>query len=218
MLPIASFHHLLSLPIHYYLLLSIHYYCYLFITIVTYSSAIHYYRYLFLTFVTSGISKGKRPLETAALEEHLAFGDRLAREGREAYSSKDYGTAFMRFKQGVELVNWVEAKEAVRQRCVDDMYCMFLRNVAQAALKLGKYQEAIRETRRLLLLLPPLLGCRLRLLPLWLLLLLLVLLRCQLSLIEYCLGSHTQFGQGGVVLGMPYSINAGVGVMYLLYL
>ncbi|KAL8447769.1 hypothetical protein Emag_004177 [Eimeria magna] len=79
-----------------------------------------------------------------ALEEHLAFGERLAREGREAYAASDYGTAFMRFKQGVELVNWVEAKDAVRQRCVDDMYCMFLRNVAQAALKLEKYQEAIR--------------------------------------------------------------------------
>lgn len=91
-----------------------------------------------------GISKGKRPLETPALQEHLAFGDRLAREGREAYEAKDYSTAFMRFKQGVELVNWVEAKESVRQRCIDDMYCMFLRNVAQAGLKLGKYQEAIR--------------------------------------------------------------------------
>ncbi|KAL8274071.1 hypothetical protein Esti_001913 [Eimeria stiedai] len=91
-----------------------------------------------------GISKGKRPLDTAALEEHLAFGERLAREGREAYAAEDYDTAFMRFKQGVELINWVEAKDAVRQRCVDDMYCMFLRNVAQAALKLEKYQEAIR--------------------------------------------------------------------------
>ncbi|KAL8446777.1 hypothetical protein Emed_004779 [Eimeria media] len=91
-----------------------------------------------------GISKGKRPLDTAALEEHLAFGERLAREGREAYAASDYETAFMRFKQGVELVNWVEAKDAVRQRCLDDMHCMFLRNVAQAALKLEKYQEAIR--------------------------------------------------------------------------
>lgn len=70
----------------------------------------------------------------------------MAREGREAYAAHDYDTAFMRFKQGVELVNWVEAKDAVRQRCIDDMYCMFLRNVAQAALKLERYQEAIRES------------------------------------------------------------------------
>ncbi|KAL8432419.1 hypothetical protein Efla_000196 [Eimeria flavescens] len=93
-----------------------------------------------------GISKGKRPLDTAALEEHLSFGERLAREGREAYAARDYDTAFMRFRQGEELVNWVEARDAVRQRSVDDMYCMFLRNVAQSALKLEKYQEAIRAS------------------------------------------------------------------------
>lgn len=91
-----------------------------------------------------GISKGKRPLELQALEEHLAFGERLAREGRDAYAVRDHELAFMRFKQGVELLNWIEAKDQVRQRCIDDMYCMFLRNVAQAALKLEKYQEAIR--------------------------------------------------------------------------
>ncbi|XP_026190927.1 uncharacterized protein LOC34620920 [Cyclospora cayetanensis] len=91
-----------------------------------------------------GISKGKRPLNAKALEEHLAFGERLAREGREAYADQLYETAFLRFKQGVELLNWVEARDAINQRSVDDMYCMFLRNVAQAALQLEKYQEAIR--------------------------------------------------------------------------
>lgn len=98
-----------------------------------------------LTCLVSGISKGKRPLDIQALEEHLVFGERLAREGREAYAVRDYDIAFMRFKQGVELLNWIKAKDPVRQRCVDDMYCMFLRNVAQAALKLEKYQEAIRK-------------------------------------------------------------------------
>ncbi|CDJ39362.1 Peptidyl-prolyl cis-trans isomerase d-like protein, related [Eimeria tenella] len=91
-----------------------------------------------------GISKGKRPLDAPALEEHLSFGERLAREGREAYATGDYDKAFMRFKQGVELVNWVEAKDAVSQRRIDDMYSLFLKNSAQAALQLGKYQEAIR--------------------------------------------------------------------------
>lgn len=84
-------------------------------------------------------------MDAPALEEHLAFGERLAREGREAYAAGDYDKAFMRFKQGVELVNWVEAKDAVSQRRIDDMYSLFLKNSAQAALQLGKYQEAIRK-------------------------------------------------------------------------
>lgn len=92
----------------------------------------------------SGISKGKRPLEGAALEEHLAFGERLLREGRAAFVAGDMEMAYMRFKQGVELLNWVEATDSQNQKRVEDMYSLFLKNTAQAALKLGKYQEAIR--------------------------------------------------------------------------
>lgn len=91
-----------------------------------------------------GISKGKRPLEGAALEEHLAFGERLLREGRAAFVAGDMEMAYMRFKQGVELLNWVEATDSQNQKRVEDMYSLFLKNTAQAALKLGKYQEAIR--------------------------------------------------------------------------
>ncbi|CDJ34081.1 uncharacterized protein EMH_0018650 [Eimeria mitis] len=91
-----------------------------------------------------GISKGKRPLEGAALEEHLSFGDRLLREGREAYTAKNSELAFMRFKQGIELMNWVEAKDKQQQTRVEHIFSLFLKNAAQAAIQLGKYQEAIR--------------------------------------------------------------------------
>ncbi|CDI79502.1 hypothetical protein, conserved [Eimeria acervulina] len=92
-----------------------------------------------------GISKGKRPLEGGALEEHLSFGDRLSLEGRQAYAAGDYETAFMRFKQGIELLNWVEARDKEnQQKRIDEAFSLFLKNAAQAAIQLGKYQEAIR--------------------------------------------------------------------------
>lgn len=95
--------------------------------------------------ILAGVSSGKRPLEQVALEQHLAFGERLAREGREAFSAENYTLAFTRFKQGVELLNWVQAKDVAMQSTLDDMYAMFLRNTAQAALKLERFQEAIRK-------------------------------------------------------------------------
>lgn len=96
-------------------------------------------------FFFAGVSSGKRPLEKAALQQHLSFGERLAREGREAFSAANYTLAFTRFKQGVELLNWVQAKDKTMQPTLDDMYAMFLRNTAQAALKLERFQEAIRK-------------------------------------------------------------------------
>lgn len=66
-------------------------------------------------------------------------------DGRDAYSGADFETALIRFTQGVQLLNWVKAERSEDQVRIDDLYLTFLRNQAQAALMLEKYQEAISE-------------------------------------------------------------------------
>ncbi|PFH36990.1 TPR repeat-containing protein [Besnoitia besnoiti] len=91
-----------------------------------------------------GLSKDKRPLDPESLDEHLKLGDRMLQDGREAYAAGDFDLASIRFTQGVQLLNWVKAARTEDQYRVDEMYLMHLRNQAQAALKLEKFQEAIR--------------------------------------------------------------------------
>ncbi|CBZ54816.1 Protein with possible 2 TPR domains, related, partial [Neospora caninum Liverpool] len=92
----------------------------------------------------SGVSRDKRPLDPSSLEEHLKLGDRMLQEGRAAYGVGDFDLASIRFTQGVQLLNWVKAARVEDQHLIDDMYLTHLRNQAQTALKLEKFQEAIR--------------------------------------------------------------------------
>nr|CEL69535.1 TPA: Protein with possible 2 TPR domains, related [Neospora caninum Liverpool] len=91
-----------------------------------------------------GVSRDKRPLDPSSLEEHLKLGDRMLQEGRAAYGVGDFDLASIRFTQGVQLLNWVKAARVEDQHLIDDMYLTHLRNQAQTALKLEKFQEAIR--------------------------------------------------------------------------
>ncbi|EPR60059.1 TPR repeat-containing protein [Toxoplasma gondii RUB] len=91
-----------------------------------------------------GVSRDKRPLDPASLEDHLKLGDRMLQEGRAAYGAGDFNLASIRFTQGVQLLNWVKAARVEDQHLIDDMYLTHLRNQAQTALKLEKFQEAIK--------------------------------------------------------------------------
>ncbi|PHJ21417.1 tpr repeat-containing protein [Cystoisospora suis] len=91
-----------------------------------------------------GLSKDKRPLDPVSLGEHLKLGERMMTDGRDAYAGADFGTALIRFTQGVQLLNWIKAERSEDQHRIDGLYLTFLRNQAQAALMLEKYQEAIK--------------------------------------------------------------------------
>lgn len=97
-----------------------------------------------------GLSKDKRPLDSKSLEQHLQLGEVMMSDGRKAYAEESYDTALMRFTQGVQLLNWVRAANSEEQHLIDDMYLIFLRNQAQAALKLEKYQECLRACTTIL--------------------------------------------------------------------
>lgn len=111
-----------------------------------------------------GLSEGRRKLNPEMLKSHIEFGERIHKEGNEAYQKDDYELALTRYTQvgiysrislcfnslfliqGVNLLNWVQAEtEEETQNVVDPLLLIFLRNQAQAALQLEQYQTAKSE-------------------------------------------------------------------------
>lgn len=93
-----------------------------------------------------GISTGKRKLDYATLEQHLSFGEEIRNAGKVAYQNKNYELAFTRFSQGVQLLCWVEGKSEEGNEKLQELYKIHLNNQAQSAIKISKYQDAIKAS------------------------------------------------------------------------
>lgn len=67
----------------------------------------------------------------------------MHKDGNNEFSNGNYDMALLRYAQGVELLKWVEGPSDEHTFQLDDMLLIFLKNQAQAALRVGRWSEAL---------------------------------------------------------------------------
>eukprot|EP00388_Colpodella_angusta_P034751 GDKK01033736.1.p1 GENE.GDKK01033736.1~~GDKK01033736.1.p1 ORF type:complete len:465 (-),score=129.18 GDKK01033736.1:241-1557(-) len=90
-----------------------------------------------------GVSSGKKKLRIDEVLSHLDLGKTMHTDGNTEFSNGNYDMALLRYAQGVELLKWVEGPSNELTFQLQNMLLVFFKNQAQAALRVGKWSEAL---------------------------------------------------------------------------